>query len=60
MLKSVIAALSFMTVMLFGCNSPQTVNQSSVAVNQPSNASQESKTTRLHIDGFMKSKSGAT
>lgn len=53
--------LSFMTIMLFGCNlSPQTVNQSSRATNQSSqDPQQETKTTRLHIDGFMKSKSGA-
>ncbi len=53
--------LSFVTIMLFGCSSsPQIINQSSRATDQSSQEpQQEIKTTRLHIDGFVKSKSGA-
>jgi outer membrane biogenesis lipoprotein LolB len=50
----------FLSLLLFGCSSPQTADQSKAAVNQSSQSAQELKTTRLHIDGFMKSKSGAT
>ena len=49
----------FLSLLMFGCSSSQPANRSTVAANQPSNAVQELKTTRLHIDGFMKSKSGA-
>lgn len=51
--------LVLMSLLLFGCSSPQTVDQPNTAVNQSSQSAQELKTTRLHIDGFMKSKSGA-
>lgn len=50
----------FLSLLMFGCSSPQTADQSNVTANQSSQSQQELKTTRLHIDGFMKSKSGAT
>jgi hypothetical protein len=37
----------------------QTANQSSRQADQSNQMAQELKTTRLHIDGFMKSKSRA-
>ncbi len=48
-----------LSLLLLGCISPQTSDQSNVAANQSSQSALELKTTRLHIDGFMKSKSGA-
>lgn len=61
MVKSVATFLFFMTLMLFGCSSQRTPNQSSQTADQLKEEpqQQEMKTTRLHIDGFMKSKSGA-
>jgi predicted component of type VI protein secretion system len=59
MFKSATAFLFFMSVILVGCSSQQPANQLAQSANQSSQSGQELKTTRLHIDGFMKSKSGA-
>lgn len=59
MLIKILIFLCFMTITLFGCSLPQTANQSSQQANQSNQMAQELKTTRLLIDGFVKSKSGA-
>lgn len=51
--------LSFAALTLFGYSSLPVADQSSQLVIQSKQGLQELKTTRLHIDGFMKSKSGA-
>ena len=59
MFIKILIFICFMTITLFGCRSQQTANQSSRQADQSNQMAQELKTTRLHIDGFMKSKSGA-
>ncbi len=55
-----LTSLFFISIILIGCIGHQTANQSSQSTNQLNQEpQQEMKTTRLHIDGFMKSKSGA-
>jgi len=52
--------LFFISIILIGCTGHQTRNQSNQSTNQLNQKpQQEMKTTRLHIDSFMKSKSGA-
>ncbi|HRH40517.1 MAG TPA: hypothetical protein PKY82_02650 [Pyrinomonadaceae bacterium] len=51
--------ISFAALTLIGYSSLSVADQSSQLVIQSKQGSQELKTTRLHIDGFMKSKSGA-
>lgn len=59
MFKSTTRYLFFMSVILVGCISLLPTNQFAQSINKSDQASQKLRTTRLHIDGFMKSKSGA-